>query len=54
MAKEVGLVQGDSMNRVNPNKVMSRAEASAIIVRFLEFLQKDLKRDYRENIMNFK
>ena len=53
MAREVGLIQGDSLNKVNPNKVMSKAEASAMLVRFLEFLQKDLKRDYRENIILF-
>lgn len=54
MGKEVGLVQGDDGNKVNPNKVMSRAEASAMLVRFLEFLQKDLQKDYRENIIYFR
>ncbi|MEJ8553424.1 S-layer homology domain-containing protein [Tepidibacter sp. Z1-5] len=53
MAREMGLVQGDKANKVNPNKVMSRAEASAMIVRFLEFLERDLQRDYRENIIYF-
>lgn len=54
MAREIGLVYGDKANRINPNKVMSRAEASAMLVRFLEFLQRDLQRDYRENIMYFR
>ncbi|CAH2215087.1 S-layer homology domain-containing protein [Tepidibacter aestuarii] len=53
MAKEIGLIQGDKFNKVNPNKVMSRAEASAMLVRFLEFLERDLQRDYRENIIYF-
>ncbi|HHW02300.1 MAG TPA: S-layer homology domain-containing protein [Thermoanaerobacterales bacterium] len=51
VAREINLIEGDSQNRVNPNKVMTRAEASAMLVRFLEFLQKDLQKDYRENIM---
>jgi len=32
---------------------MTRAEASAMLVRFLEFLERDLQRDYRENIILF-
>jgi len=51
VAREIGIIQGDSYNRFNPGKVMTRAEASAMLVRFLEFLEKDLQRDYRENIM---
>ncbi|WP_053954765.1 S-layer homology domain-containing protein [Inediibacterium massiliense] len=53
MAREINLVGGDSLNRINPNKPITRAEASVMLVRFLEFLQKDLQKDYRENIINF-
>jgi len=53
VAREIGIVQGDSYNRFNPDKVMTRAEASAMLVRFLEFLEKDLQRDFRENIILF-
>ncbi|MCT4507666.1 MAG: S-layer homology domain-containing protein [Tepidibacter sp.] len=53
MAKEIGLIQGDKFNKINPNKIMSRSEASAMLVRFLEFLERDLQRDYRENIIYF-
>ena len=53
MARELNLTQGDASGRVNPNKALTRAEASALIVRFLEFLEKDLQKDYRENIMSF-
>lgn len=51
MAAEIGLVQGDNANRVNPNQVMTRAEASALLVKFLNFLEVDLQKDYRENIV---
>lgn len=54
VASEFGLITGDTSNRINPNKTMTRAEASAMIVRFLEFLQRDLQKDYRENIVNFR
>ncbi|HOJ11190.1 MAG TPA: S-layer homology domain-containing protein [Clostridiales bacterium] len=53
VAREVNLVSGDTYNRINPDKVLTRAEASSMLVRFLEFLEKDLQKDYRENIMNF-
>ncbi|TCO78761.1 S-layer homology domain-containing protein [Marinisporobacter balticus] len=53
VAKEINLIHGDNMNRINPNKTITRAETSEMLVRFLEFLQKDLQKDYRENIINF-
>ena len=53
VAREINLITGDTYNRVNPNKVVSRAEAASMLVRFLEFLEKDLQRDYRENIIQF-
>lgn len=51
VAQEISLIEGDEYNRVNPQKPMTRAEASAMLVRFLEFLQRDLQIDYRENII---
>lgn len=54
VAREINIIEGDTYNRFNPNKVMTRAEASSMLVRFLEFLQKDLQKDYRENIMLYR
>lgn len=51
VAREIGLVYGDTANRANPNQIMTRAEASAMIVRFLNFLERDLQLDYREHII---
>lgn len=53
VAAEIGLISGDSTNRINPQKVMTRGEASAMLVRFLNILQSDLQKDYRENIILF-
>lgn len=50
MAKEIGVVDAGMFN---PNKTLTRAEASKLLIRFLEFLEKDLQRDYRENIILF-
>ncbi|SCG81798.1 S-layer domain-containing protein [Proteiniborus sp. DW1] len=53
VAREIGLVQGDNGNNISPNKNMTRAEASSMLVRFIEILEKDLQKDYRENIINY-
>lgn len=53
MAKELDLILGDEMNRVNPNISPTRAEGSIMIMKFLSFLEKDLQKDYMDNIVNF-
>ena len=53
MAQRIGLISGDFNNRFNPNQPMTKAEAAAMLVRFLEFLHIDLQKDYRENIVLF-
>lgn len=54
VAAEIGLVSGDQGNRINSSQVMTRAEASSMLVRFLNFLEKDLQKDYRENILLYR
>ncbi|ANE46693.1 hypothetical protein SY83_10885 [Paenibacillus swuensis] len=50
-AQEVGLIIGASDNRFKPNDVMTRADAAVMLARFLEFIEKDLKTDYTDNIV---
>jgi len=51
VAREIGLISGDSHNRLNPNQVLTRGEASSMLVRFLNFLEQDLQKDYREDLV---
>lgn len=51
VAHELGLVQGDANNRFKPQQKLTRAEASALIQRFLDFLEHDLQKNYREDIL---
>lgn len=51
VATELGLINGDEKNYFNPNKPLTRAQASAIIVRFLDFLESDLKQNYRDDML---
>ena len=53
VATELGFVTGDNFNRFNPNEPLTRAQASALIVRFLDFLESDLKQNYREDTLLF-
>jgi len=50
-AREIGLVNGDAYGNLNPNEVLSRAEAAAFLYRFIRYLQSDIKRDYRDRIL---
>lgn len=52
VAKEIGLISGQS-GKLNPQGILTRSEASALLVSVLDFLEKDLQKDYRENIINY-
>jgi len=51
VAREIGLISGDASNRLNPNQVLTRAEAASMLVRFLNFLEQDLQKDYCEDLV---
>ena len=53
VATELGLISGDANGRFNPNQPLTRAQASAIISRFLKFLENDLKENYRDDVLLF-
>lgn len=53
MATELGFVTGDNFNRFNANAPLTRAQASALLVRFLDFLENDLKQNYRDDVLFF-
>ncbi|MBO8157938.1 MAG: S-layer homology domain-containing protein [Thermosyntropha sp.] len=54
VAREINLISGDTGGRFNPDKVMTRAEAAAMLVKFLEFMEKDLQKNYREEIILYR
>ncbi|MDR1160120.1 MAG: S-layer homology domain-containing protein, partial [Syntrophomonadaceae bacterium] len=54
MGQRIGLVSGDTFNRLNPNQAVTKAEAAVMLVRFLNFLHEDLQKDYRDNIVLFR
>ena len=53
IAKKAGIISPNSENQFEPNKILTRAECSAMINRFIKYLQYDIKKEYREKIINF-
>ncbi|QGG47525.1 S-layer homology domain-containing protein [Heliorestis convoluta] len=52
VAQELGILTGDNYGYYRPQEVMTRAEAAALQVKAIEFLQYDLKHDYRDRLLN--
>ena len=52
VATELGLIKG-SNGKFNPKGQLTRSQAMSLIERFLEYLEKDLKQNYREDIWFF-
>lgn len=50
MAKELNII--DKSDYFYPNRYITKAEASELIVNFINYLQNNLRYDYRENILN--
>lgn len=50
VAKMLGIIEKNPY--FYPNRDITKAEASELIVNFINYLQKNLKYDYRENILN--
>lgn len=53
VASELGLIDPDKKNRINPNEVLTRGKASQLLVRYLNFLESDLKQNYRDDMLYF-
>lgn len=51
MGKEVGLVAGLSGNRVEPQRLMTRAEAAVMLSRLIRHFQVNVPKDYREELL---
>lgn len=52
-ASSIGLVSADALGYANPNQVLTRAEAATLMHRFIEYLQDDLRYEYRDRLLNY-
>lgn len=52
-AIELGLISGDVNGNFRPRDLITKAEAAALINRFIDYMREDLVRDYSERMVNF-
>ncbi len=53
VADRIGLAKGTPEGYLYSNEYMTKAEAATFLNRFITYLQENLKKDYRENIINY-
>lgn len=53
VARELNLITGTTDGYFQPNKEITKAEAAKIITNLINYLQRDLRYDYRERILNY-
>ncbi|MDI6600998.1 MAG: S-layer homology domain-containing protein [Thermoanaerobacteraceae bacterium] len=54
VASQMGILKGDSRGRVNPDDRLTRAEAAALLNRFIDYLKEDFQKDYKDGIINYR
>ncbi len=52
MAKDISLVTGYEDGTIRPGEMVTRAEAAALISKFIQHIREDINYDYRERIIN--
>ncbi|ABZ83454.1 s-layer-like protein [Heliomicrobium modesticaldum Ice1] len=52
VAQELGIISGDAYGYFRPGETLTRAEAAAMLVRAVDFLQHTMKQDYRDRLLN--
>jgi hypothetical protein len=53
IARDMGIIRGDEDNMMQPDKLMTRAEVSEMINKFIKYLQYDIRKEYREKLINY-
>lgn len=53
VAQRIGLILGDERGYLKPREYLTNARAAVIINKFINYMRDDLKKDYRERIINY-
>lgn len=51
-ANKIGFVKGDN-GYLNPNQYLTKAEAAALLNRFIDYMRKDMAKGYSDKILNY-
>lgn len=52
-AYKLGLIKPDADGNINPKKIISKAEAAALVNLMIDYMRSGLQKDYSEGIVNF-
>ncbi len=53
VAFRLGIVKAGANNELEPDRILTRAESAQMINNFIKYLQYDIKKEYREKIINY-
>lgn len=53
VAQRIGLVLGDERGYLKPGEYLTKARAAVVINKVINYMRDDLKKDYRERIVNY-
>ena len=53
VARELGILRDTNDGYLQPNKWLTKAEAAELLADFIDYLQHELRYDYRERILNY-
>lgn len=53
IARSMGIIVGNEYNQLEPDKLLTRAEVSEMINKFIKYLQYDIRQEYREKLINY-
>ncbi len=54
VARQIGLVTGDTFGRARPGAYLTREEAASMLSRLITYLRTEILRDYRDRILLYK
>lgn len=54
VAEDLNLIDANEYNMIQPNNPLTRGEAANLLNRFITYLQKEIKTDYRDRVVNFR
>ncbi len=49
----MGIISPDEYNRIDPTERVSRAEAADMLYKLIKYLEYDIKKDYKDKVVNF-
>ena len=52
-AQRIGLLRGDGQGNIYPSRALTKGEAAVMLDRFVEYMREELRKDYRERMLDY-